>query len=121
MMYCILYPNSKGVKVTWTAMMCKRALQLDGIHVHKNFKLPTKDNLTPHRRAELAILNLMKNPNKFILKDMLMCWHLMKWVNALHRLSHHLTSYFVTSGISTYISVEFLSYFLWIIHISNSL
>ena len=47
-------------------MMCKRALQLGGIHIHQYFKLPNEDNLTPHRRAELEILNLTKNPNKIV-------------------------------------------------------
>ena len=63
-MYCILYENSKGLKVTITSMMCKLSLPLGGIHSHQRFKLPTKDNLTPHGRAELEILNLMKNPKK---------------------------------------------------------
>ena len=42
--------------------MCKRALQLGGTHIHQLFKLPTDDHLNPHRRAELAILQLMKKP-----------------------------------------------------------
>ena len=64
MMYCILYENSKGLKVTITYMMCKLSLPLGGIHPHRRFKIPTKDNLTPHGRAELEILNLMNNPKK---------------------------------------------------------
>jgi hypothetical protein len=62
MMYCQLYAISKGLKVTSTAWMCKRALQLGGTHIHQLFKLPTDDYLNPHRRAELAILQLMKKP-----------------------------------------------------------
>ena len=62
MQYCQLYAISKGLKVITTAMMCKRALHLGGIHAHHLFKLPPEDNLTPHRRAELAILDLMKIP-----------------------------------------------------------
>ena len=33
MMYCKLYAMSKGLKVTTTAIMCKRALQLGGTHL----------------------------------------------------------------------------------------
>ena len=60
----ILYEDSKVIEMTLTDMMCKRALQLGGIHIHQLFKLPTEDNLTPHRRAELEILNLMNNLKK---------------------------------------------------------
>ena len=62
MQYCQLYAISKGLKVITTAMMCKRALHLGGKHVHHLFLLPPDDNLTPHRRAELAILDLLKIP-----------------------------------------------------------
>lgn len=63
MMYCLIYSISCGLKVTTAAMMCNRALQLGGIHVHKLFNLPT-ERLTPHRRAELAIIKLMKCPKR---------------------------------------------------------
>ena len=42
----------------------KCALQISRIHIHQLFTIPTKDNLTPYRRAELAILNLMKKHKK---------------------------------------------------------
>ena len=64
MMYCMLYAISKGLNVVSTAMMCKRALQLGGIHIHQLFMLPVEDALTPHRKAELAILKLLRNPKK---------------------------------------------------------
>ena len=63
MMYCLLYSISRGLKVTTTAMMCNRALQLGGVHAHKLFLLPT-ERLTPHRRSELAIIKLMKSPKR---------------------------------------------------------
>ena len=50
--------------MTTTAMMHKSALQLGVIHVHQLFKIPTKYNMTPHRRAELSVLKLMKNSKK---------------------------------------------------------
>ena len=62
MMYCILYACSKGLIVICTAMMCKRALKLRGIHFHQLFLVPIEECLTPHRRAELAILKLLRNP-----------------------------------------------------------
>ena len=40
MMYCMLYAISKGLTVCTTAMMCKRALHLGGVHVNQVFKLP---------------------------------------------------------------------------------
>ena len=46
------------------AMMCKRALHLSRIQTHQFFKIPTKYNLNPHERAEIAILNLIKKPKK---------------------------------------------------------
>ena len=60
-MYCKLYAMSKGLKVTTSAIMCKRALQLGGFHIDKLFKLQYDDShLTPNRRAELAMMKLMK-------------------------------------------------------------
>ena len=44
--------------------MYKCALQLGGIQVNQNFRIPTEYNLTPYRRAELAILNLIKQPQE---------------------------------------------------------
>ena len=119
MMYCIHYENSKQLKVTTTAMMCKRDIQLGVIHVHKLFKLPTEENLTPHRQAELSILNLMKNPKEINSQDLFTCYHFMKWFNAQQKISNHLTSSLVISVIATYTWVKSFSYFLWIIHRSN--
>ena len=64
MIYCILYAISKGLKVTSTAMMCKHALKLGGIHIHKLFNIPTKENLTPHRWADLENLNSTNKSQK---------------------------------------------------------
>lgn len=65
MMYTVLYAISKGLKCTTSAMMCNRALQLGGIHAHKLFMLPPEQQqLTAHRRAELAIATLLKTPKK---------------------------------------------------------
>ena len=51
---------SKGLRVSTTALMAKRSLQLGGLHWHKILNLPTKRNLSTHRRAELAILKLLQ-------------------------------------------------------------
>ena len=64
MIYCILYSISKGLKVTSTAVMCKRALKLGGIHINKLFNIPTKEKLTPHRWEDLENLNLTNKPRK---------------------------------------------------------
>ena len=63
-MFCLIYTIAKGLKCTSTAMMCKRALQLGGTHAHKIWSLPTDDNMTPHRRAELTILKLLREQKK---------------------------------------------------------
>ena len=104
MMYCILYDTSKGIKVNSMYMMCKNALQLGGIHVHQLFKILTKDNLNTHIRAELAILNLMKKPQKYSYV-LLICWPLMKWVNPQKRFLLRFTLSFEKSGIVIYIWV----------------
>ena len=48
-MYCLLYVISLGLKCNAMAMMCKRALQLGGIHAHQTFTIQTEENMTPHR------------------------------------------------------------------------
>ena len=63
-LYCMLYIISLGLKCNATSMMCKRALQLGGIHVHQTWPIPTEKHLTPHRRAELALTRLLKDPIK---------------------------------------------------------
>ena len=64
MMYTLVYAMSRGLNTVTTAIMCKRALQLGGVHLHQLFLLPTDEKITPQQRAELAIIKLMKNPKK---------------------------------------------------------
>ena len=66
MMNILLYAISKGHQVITTAMMCKRALQLGGIHIHQLFKLPinAENTSSAHRQAKLAIISLLWNPEK---------------------------------------------------------
>ena len=64
MMYILLYALSKGNTVITTAMMCKRAIQLGGIHIHQLFQIPVEHTSSAHRQAELAILALMRKPKK---------------------------------------------------------
>ena len=78
MLYCILYTISKGLKVTPMTILCKRYLQLGGIHVHNILRIPTKENLTPHRWADLAVLNLLKKPQKWISYALFTLWTLIK-------------------------------------------
>jgi hypothetical protein len=60
----LLYAIAKGNTVTTTAMMCKRAIQIGGTHVHQLFKNSIKNTTSAHRQAELAILSLMRKPEK---------------------------------------------------------
>ena len=64
MMYGVIYSLCKGLTVMTTAMMAKRAIQLGGIHWHKLMMLPTRKNISPQQKAELAILKLLQNPIK---------------------------------------------------------
>ena len=64
MMFIAIYAISKKLNVITTAMMAKRALQLGGRHWHKFLCIPTGQNLTPHRRAELAIIQLLRDPKR---------------------------------------------------------
>ena len=59
MMYMLLYAIAQGNIVTTTAMMCKRAIQIGGTHVHQLFRNPIENTASAHRQAELAILSLM--------------------------------------------------------------
>ena len=64
MMYVMLYAISKGLVCITTAFMCKRALYLGGTHLHKLILIDTEDNSSIYRRAELAIIALMKDPKR---------------------------------------------------------
>ena len=64
MMYMLLYAIAQGNIVTTTAMMCKRAIQIGGTHVHQLFRNPIENTVSAHRQAELAILSLMRKPEK---------------------------------------------------------
>ena len=79
--WCVInilsYAISKENVVITTTMMCKRALQLGGIHIHQLFKLPTDNMSSAHRKAELAILALLRNPENYVLST---SYSLMKWV-----------------------------------------
>ena len=63
-MYCLICVISLGLKCNATAMMCKRALQLGGIHAHQTWPIPTEENMTPHCQAELALTKLLSDPKK---------------------------------------------------------
>ena len=91
-MFCLIYTIAKGLKCTSTAMMCKRALQLGGTHAHKIWSLPTDDNMTPHRRAELAILKLLRDQKKIDFYVLSMFYFLTRWGNVLLSIFLHLTS-----------------------------
>jgi predicted GIY-YIG superfamily endonuclease len=75
-LYLAVYAMSKGLLVLPTAMLAKRAIQLGGIHWHKLFSIPTNKNMNLHRKAELAIIQIMKRPQEYHLLlsvDVLIC------------------------------------------------
>ena len=63
-LYIALYGLSKGLFVLPTALLAKRAIQLGGIHYHKLFCIRTDKNLTIHQKAELALIDIMRNKKK---------------------------------------------------------
>ena len=60
--YVLLYAMSKGLKVGISAQQSYRAVHLGGLHLHKLFSLPVKDQAAIHRLAELAITRLISKP-----------------------------------------------------------
>ena len=75
-LYCALHAFSKGLNVITTAVLAKRAIQIGEIHYHKQFCLPIGRHFSIHRKAELAILKLLKNPkqlNILLSLDILVC------------------------------------------------
>ena len=75
-LYLSLYALSKGLTVVTTAILAKRAIQIGGIHYHKLFCLPIGKNMSIHRKAELAILKLLRSPkqlNLLLSLDVLVC------------------------------------------------
>ena len=64
MMYMLLYAIAQGNTFTTTAIMCKRAIQIGGTHVHQLFRIPIENTASAHCQAELAILSLMRKPEK---------------------------------------------------------
>lgn len=76
MEYCVIYALCQGLCVVTTAQMARRAIQLGGKHWHYLFCLPTEKGLSAHRKAELSITKILRDPKKlnFILSlDILFC------------------------------------------------
>ena len=61
----ILYSLCRGLTVMTTAVLADRAFMLGGRHLHKLFQLRVRDQGSPHRLAELAIIALQKKPELF--------------------------------------------------------
>ena len=75
-LYVAMYALSKGLFALPTAVLAKRAIQLGGTHWHILFCLNTDDSLTNHRKAELSIIQIMKDSKKMHLLltlDVLIC------------------------------------------------
>ena len=75
-LYIALYAMSKGLFTLPTALLSKRAIQLGGIHWHKLFCIPTEKNMNNHRKAELAIIQILQKPKTLQLilcLDVLIC------------------------------------------------
>lgn len=64
LMYVGIYSLCKGLFSLATAMMAHRAVQLGGIHWHKLLCIPTENNISINRRAEVAIHKLARKPKK---------------------------------------------------------
>ena len=63
MEYVLIYSVSKGLTSTTTSHMARRAIQLGGKHVSYLFGIPySQSYLTVQRRADLALIKIMKKP-----------------------------------------------------------
>ena len=58
----ILYSLCRGLNVMTTAVLADRAFMLGGRHLHKLFQLRVRDQGSPHRLAELAVIALQRKP-----------------------------------------------------------
>ena len=86
-------------------MLAKRAIQLGGKHWHKMFHIPTDRNLSIHRRAELAIISILRDAKTLHLLltlDILICDEIGTYGNLLslimftpNLLSYNLTILFL--------------------------
>ena len=75
-LYASAYAMSKGLFVLSTAVLAKRAIQLGGIHWHLLFCIPIDRNMSLHRKSELAIISILKDPillNIVLTLDVLLC------------------------------------------------
>ena len=75
-LYIALYAMSKGLFTLPTALLSKRAIQLGGIHWNKFFCIPNEKNINNHRKAELAIIQILRKPKTLQLifcLDVLIC------------------------------------------------
>lgn len=66
MLMCVMYAKAKGLKVITSAQMSRRSIQIGGKHLAFLFCLPYEKGLTTHRKAEMAVLYLERNPKKWI-------------------------------------------------------
>ena len=64
MQYCILYAHSKGLLAVTTAMMANISVFLGTKHIDWLFCLPFDKNHSAYKTAEVAIANLMQNPER---------------------------------------------------------
>ena len=67
MIVSIIYAMSRGLNVVVTCLLAKRADFLGGIHIHSLFCIPVNESASIQRLAELAVINLYKNPEKLAL------------------------------------------------------
>ena len=65
MAHAIVYALSQGLSCMTTAVLADRAFVLGGKHIHKLFRLKVWTSGSPQRLAELAVINLQKQP-KFV-------------------------------------------------------
>ena len=63
MEYALIYGLSQGLNMITASVMARRAIQLGGRHLAYLLGIPvSKGNITPQRRAELALHRIMRKP-----------------------------------------------------------
>jgi len=64
MIVSAVHAMALGLCVMIICLLAKRADLLGGIHMHAFFLIPVHENASVQRLAELAVINLYKNPEK---------------------------------------------------------
>jgi hypothetical protein len=79
MIVSVVYGMSRGLCITITCLLAKRADLLGGIHVHNLFAIPVHESASVQRLVELVAISLYKSPERLAFLQRLDLLFLMNW------------------------------------------